>query len=228
MPRSTVPTVCSATRLSAAWSARRRCFGFATGPSGGACAGPTGVYHKTSTKRSRSTAGVTQIVDTSHYPLRARELQALEGIDLYLVFLVRDPRSIVASFDRRDVDERRFGMLTTNCFLWLTYLLSLYVFLRHRSDRRLFVRYEEFAANPESVLRELLGMIGSSAPAPDLETLRTGVAFHGNRVLGTEVIAMKPAHRPARPSRTTTILQLPWAAVFARLQAVAGRSGARE
>ena len=39
-----------------------------------------------------TTAGVTHVVDSSHYPLRARELQALEGIDLHLLFLVRDPR----------------------------------------------------------------------------------------------------------------------------------------
>lgn len=174
------------------------------------------------------TAGVTQIVDTSHYPLRARELRALEGIDLYIVFLVRDPHGVVASLDRRDVDERRFGMLTANCYLWLTYLLSSYVFLRHRRDRRLFVRYEQLAAHPERVLRELLGMIGSSAPAPDLTTLRTGVAFHGNRLLGAETIAIKPARPTAHPSRITTMLQLPWAAVFALLRPVAGGSADRE
>jgi Sulfotransferase family len=190
-----------------------------------------GVYRRVSQDLYEAVAkiaGVTQIVDTSHYPLRARELQTLDGIDLYIVFLVRDPRSVVASFDRRDVDERRLGMLATNCYLWLTYLLSSYVFLRHRRDRRLFVRYEELAANPERVLRQVLGMIGSSAPVPDLTALRAGVAFHGNRVLGAEVIAVKPAEPPARTSYATAALQLPWAAVFARLRPVAGGSVERE
>ena len=46
--------------------------------------------------------GATHIVDTSHYPLRARELQSLTGVDLYLVLLVRDPRAVAASLGRRD------------------------------------------------------------------------------------------------------------------------------
>ena len=55
--------------------------------------------------------GASNIVDSSHYPLRARELRSLQGIDLYLLFLVRDPQSVVASLGREDVPERRFGML---------------------------------------------------------------------------------------------------------------------
>ncbi len=190
-----------------------------------------GRYRRVSQEVYEATArvaGVRRIVDTSHYPLRARELQALDDIDFYIVFLVRDPQSVVASFDRRDVDERRFGVLTTNGYLWLTYLLSLYVFLRHRRDRRLFVRYEELVANPQSVLRQLLGLVESSAAPPDLTALRTGVAFHGNRLLQSEVIALELAERPVRPSYVTTLLQLPWAAVFSRLRPVATGSGWRE
>src|SRR5437764_6439212 len=60
------------------------------------------------------------IVDTSHYPLRARELQELGDIDLHLIYLVRDPRSVVASFNRRDVAQYSKSTLTTNVYLGLT------------------------------------------------------------------------------------------------------------
>jgi hypothetical protein len=50
-------------------------------------------------------SGSKIIADTSHYPLRAHELQRASGIDLYLVLLVRDPQGVVASFGRRDVHE---------------------------------------------------------------------------------------------------------------------------
>ena len=167
-------------------------------------------------------AGTRSIVDTSHYPLRARELQGVDGIELHLVLLVRDPRSVVASFARRDVDERGFGTLTTNAYLWLTYLLSLVVFLRHRRDRRLFVRYEQLVEDPHAVLEQILALIDCSATVPDLTALRTGVPFHGNRLLGTSEIAMSgragPAEGRSRRARVTAALQLPLALVFARLR----------
>jgi Sulfotransferase family len=164
-------------------------------------------------------AGVTHLVDTSHYPLRARELQALEEVDLYLLFLVRHPQSVVASLDRRDVAERRFGMLTANAYLWLTHLVSVLVFLRHPRERRLFVRHEDFVADPAGVLRQILDMTGSSAPIPNLEELRTGIPLHGNRLVNSEVIALQPdAPLPRRRSAMTSLLQLSWRAVLPRLR----------
>jgi hypothetical protein len=83
---------------------------------------------------SRATGGMT-IVDSSHYPLRARELQALEEIELYLLFLARDPQSVVASFNRKDVPQYRKSTLTTNVYLWLTNLLAMLVFLKQPRER---------------------------------------------------------------------------------------------
>jgi hypothetical protein len=167
-------------------------------------------------------ADVTHIVDTSHYPLRARELQQLEGVDFYLVYLVRDPRSIVASFRRRDVAQYSKSLLTTNAYLWLTNLLAVSVFLRHPRDRRLVVRYEDLIENPRELLRHILTRVDSPAALPDLASLRTGIPFQGNRVIRSEVVAFESRAAPAaRPSRMTTLLQLPWAFVIARLRPAA-------
>ncbi len=165
------------------------------------------------------TAHATHVVDTSHYPLRARELQALEGIELYLLWLVRDPQSVVASLGRRDVAERHFGLAAANSYLWLTNLLSLPVFLRQPRERRMLVRHEDFVADPRRTIAEILRLAGGvSTRVGDLERLRTGVPFHGNRLVGNEVVSLK-AHpeTPARRSRVTVLLQLPWRAVFAWL-----------
>ncbi|HTZ86602.1 MAG TPA: sulfotransferase [Solirubrobacteraceae bacterium] len=170
-----------------------------------------------------------QIVDTSHFPRRARELQHVEGIDLYLLFLVRDPQSIVASWDRDDVVEPRFTPLQTNAYMWLTYLISLFVFLRHPRKRRLLVRHEDFVANPEGVVRDILDRMESSAPLPDFEELRTGVAFQGNRVAREQVVSLNgSAPRPPRFSLLTAVLQLPWKLVFSLLGPVAGASARRQ
>ncbi len=177
-------------------------------------------------------AGVTHVVDTSHFPLRARELQALSGIDLYLVFLVRDPRSVVDSFNmylnRNDVAERRLRILSTNANLWLTHLLSVLVFLRQPRERRVLLRHEEFLADPEGMLRQIIERVGSDAELPDLTSLSTGFPLNGNRLLSADVVSLKRrAAVPRRGSRMTALLQLPWTAVFSRLGPVASASPSR-
>jgi hypothetical protein len=168
------------------------------------------------------TAGARHVVDTSHYPLRARELQRASDIDLYLVFLVRDPQSVVASFARSDVREPTFGTLKTNAYLWLTHLLSLVVFLSQRPDRRVFLRHEDLIANPEGVLRGLLGWLDAPAGLPDLNALRTGIPIEGNRIVREDVVSFERQAGPsARRSILTRLLQLPWVPVFARLRPVA-------
>jgi Sulfotransferase family len=165
----------------------------------------------------------THVVDTSHYPLRARELQGLNGIDLHLLYLVRDPQSVVASLGRRDVAERRFDVPTSNAYLWLTNVLCLIVFLRHPRERRLFVRHEDFVADPRAVLARILAVAGAASEVPDLGRLRTGVPFHGNRLVDSEVVALnaRPATAASR-SLLTAVLQAPWRAVFCRLRPATG------
>ena len=171
------------------------------------------------------TAQATHIVDTSSYPLRARELQRLEDIDLYLVFIVRNPQSVIASFTRSDW---RFSNSTviTNLYLWLTNALSVFVFLRHPREKRLFLRHEDFIADPEGVLRAVLECGESVATVPDLTSLRIGIPFQGNRLLwsGETISLRNAADAPLQRSRITTVLQLPWAAVFSRLKPAAAAS----
>jgi Sulfotransferase family len=173
------------------------------------------------------TAQASHVVDTSHFPRRARELQALGGIDLYLLFLVRRPQSVIASYEQKEVPHKQtWNMPTANAYLWLTYLLSLFAFLRHPRERRLFIRHEAFIADPEGALRDILDCIGSSADMPDLNRLRTGVAFQGNRLLRADVVALKShPERPLKGSRLTALLHLPWTAIFSRLQPAVGASG---
>jgi sulfotransferase family protein len=171
-------------------------------------------------------ARATHIVDTSHFPRRARELQALDAIELYLLFVVRDPRNVVASYSRDNVDFPRFTTITTNAYLWLTHMLSLFVFLRHPRDRRLLVRYEAFVSDPEAVLQRILDCIGSAAALPDLAALDTGVAFQGNGLLRADVVALKRrVEESPGGSRITALLQLPWKAIVSRLRPVATARG---
>jgi Sulfotransferase family len=169
------------------------------------------------------TASASYVVDTSHFPLRARELQKLDGVELYLVLLVRDPQDVVASnvreISRHEVAERRIRILTMNANLWLTQLLSLLVFLRQPRERRVFVRHESFIADPEGVLRQVVDSLGTGVALPDLTALRAGVALQGNSLIMSQTIAVKRSTLPTvRWSRSTDLLQSCWRPLLARLR----------
>jgi len=171
-------------------------------------------------------SGASRIVDSSSYPMRARELKRIDGLDVYLVYLVRDPQSVVASFMRPEwaFSKSRY---VTNAYLWLTTLLSIAVFLRQPRDRRIFVRHEEFIADPRGVLRQILDRGDMSCGLPDLERLASGIHYGGNRVMRSEeVVALRSAPELA-PKRDllTTVLQAPWRPLLSTLRPVA-RAGA--
>ncbi len=168
-------------------------------------------------------SGATHIVDTSSHPLRARELRGLSEIDLYLIYLVRDPQSVVASFTRPGAWRFSDSAVRTNAYVWFTNLLSSLVFLSHPHDRRLFVRYEDLLADPESVVGHILRQTDGPDGLPDFDALRTGIPFQGNRLLreGEVVAFTRNASTPPRWSRVTTLFQLPWIAVLSRLRPAA-------
>jgi hypothetical protein len=165
-------------------------------------------------------SGTRNIVDTSHYPLRVRELQALNGIDLYLIYLVRNPQSVVASFSRRNINQKPMSPFLTNAYLWLTHLLAVLTFLRHPRDRRLFVSYEDFTASPESVLRHIMDRLEIADSLPDFDSLKRGIPFQGNRLLWSDdVLPLRKDSNPeARGLSITRILQFPWVAIHSRLR----------
>ncbi len=176
-----------------------------------------------------ATAGVSHVLDTSHFPLRARELQKLKAVQLHLVLLVRDPQDVVASnvreISRHEVAERRMRILATNAELWLTHLISVLVFLRQPRKRRVFVRYESFVADPEGVMAQIIDSLGTGVAAPDMSALRGGVALQGNSLIMSQTIAVKRSTRSSeRWSRLTALAQACWGPVFARLRPVASAS----
>jgi hypothetical protein len=171
--------------------------------------------------------GAGHIVDTSSHPLRAHELQRLDGVELHLIYLVRDPHGVVASFTTPGQAKYSDSIFITNAYISLTNLLAAWVFLRQPRARRLFLRHEDFVADPEGVLREILRGIGSDAEIPDLGSLQTGRAFQGNILLRKGQVSLKG--RPDEPPRRllTTLMQLPWPAVHSRLRPRARASGER-
>ncbi len=175
-------------------------------------------------------AQASYVVDTSHFPLRARELRELPGIDLYLIYLVRDPRDVVASNTRElsphEVAETRWRRLTMNADLWLTQLICLRTFHSHPPERRIFVRHEDFLEDPAAVTRQILDVLGSEAVLPDLQKLAVGAPLQGNQLIRTDTVAIKrPGARRVRRDVTTRLAQAMWEPFLARLTPAAHADG---
>jgi hypothetical protein len=178
-------------------------------------------------------SGCGQIVDTSHFPLRARELSRLAGVEVYIVFLVRDAQAVVDSNLRElrphEVAERRLRTLAMIANLALTLAVSAVVFLRHPRSRRLFLRHEQFIADPSAALRAILEMAGSEAPLPDLSALRVGAPIEGNRLIRSETIAIerRPEQAPNGPA-SARLLQAICEPLLARMHPALGDGVAAE
>ena len=108
--------------------------------------------------------GARVIVDSSKRPPHAAYMHLVPGIAPYFVQLVRDSRAVAFSRARPkhtvDKDMRVEGA-TSNALAWMRRNLhSEAVRRRYASGRSLLVRYEDFVANPQRTLGEIVRLVG--------------------------------------------------------------------
>src|SRR5439155_23318006 len=96
-------------------------------------------------------------------------------LSLHDALPICDPQGVVSSelrgIHRHNIAERRLRTVTANANLWLTHLLAVLVFLAAPRAKRLFLRHEDFLADPATATRRILEMAGSSAQPPDFAPL---------------------------------------------------------
>lgn len=113
-------------------------------------------------------AEVEGIVDSSKFPGYAMLLDALPGIEVYVIHLLRDPRAVVYSWTRERMGSGpggrepmpRYGTLRTSA-LWLRSNLATNALAPHFSGRFLRVRYEELASTPEVWVDRIWEFVGA-------------------------------------------------------------------
>ena len=122
------------------------------------------------------TTGARVIVDSSKREADAALLRLLDGIDPYYVHLVRDPRAVAYSWQRRKpTPEPRREMVTykpsTSTRNWLGLNVTAEAIRRRvGSDKYVLVRYEDLATEPKRTLESIVRMVGespSSLPVDD-------------------------------------------------------------
>lgn len=110
-------------------------------------------------------AGKAAVVESSLSPRRAFVLSCTPGIELHLVHVVRDGRGVIWSHKNpaKAALRKSFEPKTTRHVTryWLTAnLQSGFVFAQLPPERRLRLRYEDFATDPDAALARLGAFVG--------------------------------------------------------------------
>jgi len=115
----------------------------------------------------RETMQARLIVDSSKSPIYGRLLNNMPGIALKAVHLVRDPRAVVHSWQRRKLDpltaaERMRLRPAKAVEMWLGWNLAAEAMTRGRPrpEAYLRLRYEDFLEDPQAALRRVLSFAG--------------------------------------------------------------------
>lgn len=150
-------------------------------------------------------AGAEVVVDSSKHASTALLLHHVPGIRPVVIHLVRDSRGVAYSWSRQVVrpetaDGRlmdRYGPWSAaEQYLQHNALFHLLVLVR---TPRIFVRYEDFVADPRAVLRRILAEAGLPDPGD------SAMAFIEDRGAGVAAVDLEPDHSVAgNPMRFTT------------------------
>lgn len=141
----------------------------------------------------RRASGKPMVVESSLSPRRAYVLATTPGIELYLVHLVRDGRGVIWSHQnpaKRAVRKsfRPAPAWQTTRYWVSANLQSAYVYSRLPAERRMRLRYEDFATDPDAALGRLGSFVGedlSGLLTPDRAIRQPAPVRHtpgGNRV----------------------------------------------
>lgn len=119
----------------------------------------TGTYHAIAER-----SGARVIVDTSKIPGESAVLPHLDGVTPYFVHLVRDPRAVAESWRHWKQYVYTMSAFTSTAY-WHGFNLAAQAITRRYRDRSMFLRYEDFIADPAATISALLRFCGADPAA---------------------------------------------------------------
>jgi hypothetical protein len=134
---------------------------------GGAVAGDRRTHADIMARTYRAiadTTGCRVIIDSTKIPGEAALLEHVDGIEPYYVHLVRDPRATAHSWMRQKEYVYTVSALRSTAY-WLTFNLASRALVSRYPERSVFLRYEDFIADPEATLRQLVELCGGDPRA---------------------------------------------------------------
>jgi hypothetical protein len=131
-------------------------------------------------------AGARVIVDSSKRPSDAAVLALVPGLEVYVVHLVRDPRAVAYSWQKRQPGIDRHGVAESTAS-WVAWNLASEQLRARLADRSTLVRYERFVDRPTGTMRRLVELVGEDPALVDMPNTNTF------QVTGTHTVSGNPA-----------------------------------
>lgn len=119
--------------------------------------------------------GSRVIVDSSKSPAYSYALDMVPSVDLYVVHLVRDPRAVAYSWQRKKkVDPKMEGLMVRygpfrSSVIWSAWNAVTEALWRRRSSRYLQIRYEDLIADPQKTLSLIPGLVEENVSLSHIE-----------------------------------------------------------
>jgi Sulfotransferase domain/Sulfotransferase family len=130
--------------------------------------------------------GARVIVDSSKRPSDAAVLALAPGLEVYVAHLVRDPRAVAYSWQKRQPGIDRHGVAESTAS-WVAWNAATEELRARLDDRSTLVRYERFVQQPTETLRRLVELVGED---PALVQVPATNVF---QVAGTHTVSGNPA-----------------------------------
>lgn len=141
------------------------------------------------------------LIESSKYPSRALNLLNIdlkEKYDICYLYLKKDPVSVVASFQKKNLEQPSKGFLNSNLYYLLVNTLCSFaiLILKLRGRKTCTIKYEDFVNYPtrnlELIQKKLnINVIKLIKKIDIEEPLDTGFLFDGNRIRLDKTIVLK-------------------------------------
>lgn len=137
----------------------------------------------------QATTGCRVIVDSSKFPTYGAMLDQIRSIDVHVVHLVRDPRAVAFSWQRKRRQPSRDGTAymrqysaARTALRWLAWNWTVERYWRAREGRYLRLRYEDLIQDPRRELTRISAFMGEKDPVLPLVEEDT-VRLSGNHTV---------------------------------------------
>jgi len=158
------------------------------------------------------------VVDSSHYALRAFWLSRDPRLDVCLVYLVREPVSVVNAFLKKDVEQKAKHPLVGNFYYWIVNTLSSLFYIFYPRNKKVLVRYEDMIDEPEKTLLRVTQKLGIQGEIHGFDDLKVGPLFEANRIKNKLKIDLNKEKKDIDLSKfwqfVTKLLQMPFYVLF--------------
>lgn len=137
------------------------------------------------------------VVDSSKFPSYVYLLNLIPSIELYVIHLVRDPRAVAYSWQKRRIrDDVTAGSNllqeqfkpTKVALQWNAWNLLLEMFGKQELKQRyMFLKYENFMQNPQQTIKNILNLVAHETTDlpfinPSLVSLKVNHTIWGNPI----------------------------------------------